>query len=213
MNNSSVQPATKIIFVPTASTEFDDQGRICGSLDLPLSENGVAQAAQWAQKLTSVDIAMIYCGPATADGQTAKAFAKASAKKRKIKTVDAWQNLNHGLWQGKFLSELKENHSRFYRQWCENPDAIAPPAGETTTEVIDRVKPGFEKILRKQTGRTIMVVVPSALLNILQELAANAECLFDRVGQNNSGHNDKRWDIGLATTIEAERKDATSQLV
>ena len=210
MNTSSAQSTTKIIFVPTASTEFDDQGRICGALDLPLSENGALQAAGWAQKLADVEIAMVYSGPATADRQTAQALAKAGTKKRKTKAIEAWQNLDHGLWQGKILSELKENHSRFYRQWCESPDAIAPPGGETATEVIERVQPAFGKILRKQAGRTIMVVVPDALLSILQDLAANADCLVDRVGETN-GNDRLAVDAGL--TREVECQDPTSQLV
>ena len=210
MNTSPAQSSTKIIFVPTASTEFDDQGRICGALDLPLSENGVVQAADWAQKLADVEIAMVYSGPATADRQTAQALTKAGAKKRKTKAIEAWQNLDHGLWQGKILSELKENHSRFYRQWCESPDAIAPPGGETAAEVIERVKPAFEKILRKQAGRTIVVVVPDALLSILLDLAVHNNCAFDRVDEIND---ENRLAVDAGRTREVEYQDPTSQLV
>ena len=75
--------------------------------------------------------------------------------------------------------------------------------------MIDRVKPVFEKILRKQAGRTIMVVVPDALLNIMLRLAVHADCSFDRVGKLNEGN---RLAIDPELTREIQSHDPASQL-
>ncbi|MDB2685650.1 histidine phosphatase family protein [Mariniblastus sp.] len=164
---------SKILFVPRAFTELDDQNRICGSLDLPLSDEGVAQATEWAKSLEGVEFDSIVAAAGIADKETAKIL---KGKRRvKIRVESSWLNLDHGLWQGKCIDSLKENCNKYYRQWQENPEAVAPPSGETTGDLAARVEPAFVKCLKKRAGEIFVVVAPQPLLGVLRQLAEEAK--------------------------------------
>ena len=164
---------SKILFVPRAFTELDGQNRICGSLDLPLSDEGVAQANEWAKSLEDVKFDSIVAAAGIADKQTAEILK--GKRRLKIRIEGSWQNLDHGLWQGKCIESLKENCNRYYRQWQENPEAVAPPSGETTVDLVARVETAFLKCLKKRSGEVFVVVAPQPLLGVLRQLAEEAQ--------------------------------------
>ena len=164
---------SKILFVPRAFTELDDQNRICGSLDLPLSAEGIAQATEWAKSLEDVEFDSIVAAAGIADKETAKILK--GKRRAKIRVESSWQNLDHGLWQGKCIDSLKENCTKYYRQWQENPEAVAPPSGETTVDLTARVEAAFLKCLKRRAGEVFVVVAPQPLLAVLRQLAEEAK--------------------------------------
>ena len=62
------------------------------------------------------------CQPAQA---TATAIAEALHVK--LKPLRGMQNLNHGLWQGMCIDEVKRRQPTVYRQWQDQPESSAPP--------------------------------------------------------------------------------------
>ena len=168
---------SRILFVPRALTELDEQNRICGSLDSPLSEAGIAQVKDWAKSLEGVEFDSILVAAGEADKQTAQIIL--GKRRAKIRVESSWQNLDHGLWQGKCIDSLKETCNKYYRQWQENPETVAPPNGETTTDVLARVKPAFAKHLKKRAGEVFVIVAPQPLLDVLRHLAEEAEVVVD----------------------------------
>lgn len=160
--------AFTIYFVEATGTELHDQGRICGSLDVPLSDKGERQAAETAKEYADLEIDKIYVANCLFARQTAEAIAE--KHRIRIKTIESWQNADHGLWHGKSVEELKETLPKFYRQWKESPVSIAPPEGETYAEVAKRCKPRVEKIKAKLTHGSVMIVAPQPLLDILEGL-------------------------------------------
>lgn len=174
MNGTQTEVRTRVLFVRRPATELDDQDRICGSLDLPLSEEGKQQAGRLAELLSDIDLTCVVAAAGKADQQAAKVIG--AGRKVKIKIESSWQNLDHGLWHGCCVKELKTTHPRYYRQWRESPESIAPPSGETTTELVERVKPAFVKLLKKRAGESIAIIAPDPLLTVLRELADQANC-------------------------------------
>ena len=157
-----------LTFVESGSTELHDQGRICGSIDIPLSETGIVTANRLSDQFAAVPITTIFSAACLAAQQTAKMIA---AKCRgKVKVIDSWRNLNHGLWHGKSVADLKETHPKFYRQWRDYPESVAPPEGETYSEVMQRCRAGVERIKKKNQSSVILVVAPQPLLKILEDL-------------------------------------------
>ena len=157
-----------LTFVESGSTELHDQGRICGSIDIPLSETGTAAANRLGDQFASVPVTMVYSAACLAAQQTAKTIA--SKCRSKVKVIDSWSNLNHGLWHGKSVAELKETHPKFYRQWRDCPESVSPPEGETYPEVMQRCRAGVERIKKKNQSGVFLVVAPQPLLKILEDL-------------------------------------------
>ena len=94
----------RIIVLLPGATDLDLQGRIKGSLDVPLSEQGDSQARQSANELREHDIDVVYCGPCEAARQTAEHVANQHSK---VRVNNELKNLDRGLWHGKRVEELR----------------------------------------------------------------------------------------------------------
>ena len=170
VNGSTVRLNTiNFRFVRAAETDFDEQGRVCGSLDLPLGASGRKRLDALARDHTSSNVVMVYSATCSAAKETAKAIAE--PHRCKVRTIDSWANLDHGLWHGKCIDDIKHSAPRFYRQWQDTPEKVAPPQGETFDEVKRRCKVSVERIRnRRFSSGDVLVVAPEPLLQILFEL-------------------------------------------
>ena len=166
MSEIEFNEKTRILLVRAGSTDLDDQDRIVGSLDMPLSPEGEREARTISQDLEGAGINAIFSAVGLASQQTARQLSRSG--EIRVRVEENLVNLNYGLWHGKSRSELKENQPKLYRQWQDNPDSICPPDGEPVEAVRDRVRMVLKKIWRKQKTKTIAIVAPDPLLSILR---------------------------------------------
>ena len=158
----------KIFLVRPGSTEFDEQGRIKGSLDIPLSPSGLEQVQKVASELSEFKVTRIFTSSCQSAQQTAKELSKNG--KIKVKVVDGLTNLNHGLWHGKRVEDVKATQPKTYRQFADNPEATCPPEGETLQSAKDRVVKSLNRLIRKHQDDQIVLVVPDPLATIIRSI-------------------------------------------
>lgn len=164
---------TRVMVIRPGATEFDDQRRMKGSLDMPLSESGEKQIAILADALANVPIRTIYCAPCESAQATAEKLANvntASGQSIRIKVLESFRNIDHGLWHGKLLDEVRRNHPRVYRQGVENPDELCPPGGEDILEARARVQKSVKKCVRKSRDEMIAFVVPDPMASVITSI-------------------------------------------
>lgn len=163
----------RILLVLPGSTDFDENGRIQGTLDIPLSEEGSREVARLAAELKERSIEAVYAS----QGEPAKSTAQtiAAALGVRFKPLEELDNLNHGLWQGMLVDDVRRKQPKVYRQWQEQPDSVHPPEGETLAEAGDRVESALRKLLRKHRDGTFAVVVPEPLASIVRERLGGVE--------------------------------------
>jgi probable phosphoglycerate mutase len=159
---------SQIVLIRPCSTDYDEQGRIQGTLDIPLNAQGSASAQQLAEQLRPLNISLIYSAPGQSAWQTASAVGEALDVK--VKKVDSWQNVDHGLWQGMLVDDIRRKHPKVFRQWQEQPENVCPPEGETLGDAQVRARAALEKLVRKQKGAAIALVVPDPLAGIVRSL-------------------------------------------
>ncbi len=86
----------------------------------------------------------------------------------KQKTLDCLRNLNHGLWQGKLVSEVRRLQPKVYRQFQEHPADVCPPEGETVLAALERVKSLIAKLKKRHDGGRIGLLVPQPMASIVR---------------------------------------------
>ena len=184
------------LLVRAGSTDLDDQGRITGSLDMPLSPTGEQEARATAVEMDSFEIDAILSASCLAAQQTAQLLSRNG--EIRVRVEESWVNLNHGLWHGKSIDELKEMQPKLYRQWQENPESVCPPGGETVDNVRSRVKNVLKRIGKKFNGGTVAIVAPEPLFSIIR-----SEIDDSKLG-NVLLHNTDRWEeVDLENKPEA----------
>ncbi len=158
----------KLLIIRTGATEYEAQGRVQGTLSIPLSEDGRQQISHVAEALRETSIDVCFVGPCLATQQSAEILA--AQLKLKPKTLDDLQNLDHGLWQGMLINDVKVKQPKVYRQWQEHPETVCPPEGESLQIVRERLQRALSKIAKKQKTGTAAVVVAEPVTSLLKNV-------------------------------------------
>ncbi len=166
----------RVILVLPGATDLDSQGRIKGSLDVPLNRQGSEQARKSAEELRDEPIETIYCSPGLAARQTAELVAHETTR---VRVLDELQNLNRGLWHGKRVEELRDSQPRIYRQWQDQPETVCPPSGETIKDARQRIVRFINRICRKHKQGTIAIIVSEPLASVLRQQLARTDTMGD----------------------------------
>jgi broad specificity phosphatase PhoE len=163
----------RVLLVRPGSTDLDDQRRIKGTLDVPLSLQGAVQVARAVEELAGVEIDAIYSAPAICCRQTATALA--DTRRVKVKRIDGLHNLDHGLWHGKLIDEVRQTQPKVYRQWQENPESVCPPDGESLPAARKRVAAALVKLIKKHKDGVIAVVASEPLASICRSVLSDSD--------------------------------------
>jgi probable phosphoglycerate mutase len=164
----------QFLLIRTGLTEFERQGRVQGTLDIPLCEDGRREVAATVAELRSKPIVAIYAGPGQSAEQTAEALG--AALELKTKTLEQLQNIDYGLWQGMLISDVRTKQPKVYRQWQEQPETVCPPQGETIVAAKQRVQAAIAKVVKKhKAGGVVAIVAPEPLASIFRNVLRGDE--------------------------------------
>lgn len=171
----------RIALIRPGSTAFDEEGRIKGCLDIPLSEGGRQQARQVASELATQigfatnqpPLAAVYAAPCQSAQATAEIIADVC--RARLRTVDCMVNVNHGLWQGKLIDDVRRLQPKVYRQIQDFPEAFSPPGGETLDDAQSRIRKSLSKLVKKHRNGFIALVVPDPLASLARQLLVAGE--------------------------------------
>jgi len=164
---------TSLLLIRTGRTEYDTQGRLQGTLDVPLSEDGRLEIEQLGQELQHQKVDTLYAGPGEAARQTAEILSP--ILKQKVKTLDSLKNWNLGLWQGMLVNDVKSKQPKVYRQWQDHPESVCPPEGETLPAARERLQTVLAKLAKKHKEGTIALVVPEPLTTLIRNVLREDE--------------------------------------
>ncbi len=159
-----------LILIRSGSTDYDLQGRIRGSLDIPLSAAGREEAARAAAAAAAASPDALYTSGSACAIETGRVVAAACGlRPRRLTNL---HNLDQGLWQGMLVEDIRRKQPRLHRQWQDNPWAVAPPEGELLEEACERVEAALEKLVRRHPSGRVALIVPQPLDRIVRWLVS-----------------------------------------
>jgi len=154
-----------IILVRPGTTNLDEQERITGNLDVPLSAEGERQVQQIAAAMAPRQLDRIYAAPGVAGEATARALSQGG--RVKIRFDERLANMNFGLWQGRRIAEVREAFPKHFKTWCEHPRRICPPEGETIDQLAERASRFLNWLERKHKQGTIVLIAAEPMASVL----------------------------------------------
>jgi broad specificity phosphatase PhoE len=179
----------QIVLIRPGSTDYDQQQRIQGTLDIPLNEQGSSEVAQVINELVGKGIETVYASASQPAEQTAQAIAEALGIK--WKKLDRMQNLDHGLWQGMLIQDVRRKQPKVYRQWQEQPENVRPPEGEMLSHAQERVRTAMTKLLKRHKEGVIGLVVPEPLASLVRRFFQHSE--LGNLWKVSNGHG--HWEV------------------
>ncbi len=170
---ASKTDTVQIILIRPGATDYAEEERIQGTLDIPLNAHGDSEVTRVIDDLSDRSIEVVYSSSCEPANQTAETLAKALGIKHK--KLDGLQNVDHGLWQGMKVEEVRRKHPKVYRQWQDQPESVCPPEGEMLEHAEKRMRTALAKILKKHKQGTVALVVPEPMASLVQRFADNTE--------------------------------------
>ncbi len=166
----------QVLLIRPGATLYDEQNRVQGILDIPLSEQGRAEVAHLAESIAASkdlsSLTAIYYGPGENVARTAEILARALGLRPR--RIDELRNLDQGLWQGLQIEEIKRRNTKLFRQWIEDPQTICPPQGETVASALDRFKGALKPLLRRHHNGDLFGLV------VAEPMARLVSCFLRR---------------------------------
>lgn len=151
-----------IVLIRPGCTDFDEQQRIQGKLDLPMCPRGESQVEVMIRQLHEASLDRIYASPSEPARSTAEKIG--AALDVPVKVLEGLESMNQGLWEGLPVEEIRRKHPKVFKQWQESPESICPPGGETLVEAETRVRKALERPLKKKGNLALVVSEPLAAI-------------------------------------------------
>ncbi len=146
------------------------QGLCYGQLDVPLATSFQNELAQLRQKLPQLTAhCQVFSSPLSRCTQLAQQLSNA------VNTDERLLELSFGDWEGVHFDALPADS---LRNWTENFVNLAPPNGESFTELCQRVNSFWQTIITSDAQQVLLIThagVIRALLAVILKLPfANA---------------------------------------
>ena len=156
--------ATRLLLVRHGATILTAEDRFAGATDVPLSDDGRAQAAALADRLASVPLAAVVASPLGRARTTAGIVAAPHGLE--VATDAALREIDHGHWEGLTRGEVEARFADEAAAWDRDPFTYAPPGGESGLAVTARALPAILALAERYAGQTVLVVSHKATIRL-----------------------------------------------
>jgi probable phosphoglycerate mutase len=160
---------TELLLIRHGETVWNQQGRMQGQHDSPLTPNGLQQARQLARRLKAVSFTALYSSDLGRAHQTARCIADATGHEV---VADAGLRERHfGIFEGLTNTEIKLRHPDDYELFAKREPEYRMEGGESANQFRDRAVGTLETIARRHQSETIVVVSHGLVLDALYRTA------------------------------------------
>lgn len=153
---------TEVIFVRHGESIMNKEKLFCGWTDSELTERGKDQAMEAARKLTNEKIDLMVSSDLKRCLDTARIINNNRNSSILIET--GLRELNFGGWEGLSYNEIKKRYPKEAQCWENDHINYKVPMGESLKEMYKRANDSFEKIIKENTGKAILIVSHSGII-------------------------------------------------
>lgn len=144
-------------------------------VDYPLTAKGRLQAEQTAAYLSRYPVTQVFTSPLQRARETAEIIAAGVGAP--VAVLEGFRELNVGTLEAEPPSAASWRlHDDIVRAWADGDAEARFPEGENFTELVARVRGGYEAMCRGRDGETLVLVAHGGSLGLpLLALASNLD--------------------------------------
>ena len=162
---------TEILLVRHGETLWNQQGRMQGQHDSPLTPTGLHQARQLGRRLANVPFTALYSSDLGRAHQTARCIADSTG--HEIVTDGGLRERHFGIFEGLTNNEIKSRYPEDYELFARRDPEYVMSGGESAAQFMRRVVVTLDRIAGAHNGDTIVVVTHGLVLDALYRTACN----------------------------------------
>lgn len=149
----------KIYLVRHGETEWNVLRRVQGSMDAPLTENGIQQAKNVAKRLAKVDFAAAFASPQMRAYRTAEKIV-AEHPTITLQKEPSLREFSFGDWEGHKLDEMHLEVPDKWDCYQKTPSLFTAPHGDCMIARVAESKAFVDRLLENHWGAECAVCNP-----------------------------------------------------
>ena len=161
----------RLLLVRHGETDWNQQKRYQGQVDISLNENGKLQSDKVAEFLKDVSIDKVYSSSLLRAKETAEIILQQhQGINLELELNDGFKEIIHGAWEGKLETEIEQEFPGELQRWRDTPEQFQMPAGENFTAFWQRTVEVYESIIKEALAdklNTILIVAHGGTNQIL----------------------------------------------
>ena len=146
----------RLLLVRHGETDWNKAGKFQGQIHVPLNDNGREQSRRAAEFLKDVKLDFAISSSMLRPKETAEIILQYHGGLQ-LELRDGLREISHGLWEGKFESEIEELYPGLLHEWKTSPETVQMPGGENLQQVWTRAIADWREIVKSVSGTGIVV--------------------------------------------------------
>ena len=138
MTGAPAVPEGRIVLVRHGKTEWSESGQHTGTTDLPLTEQGEADAATLAERLSRFDVGLVLSSPM----QRALRTAEIAGYRPQVEVDDNLVEWDYGAYEGRTTKDIR---AELGYDWTVFENGVVP--GRTPGETVEEVAARASRVL------------------------------------------------------------------
>lgn len=183
----------KLYLVRHGETDWNLESKIQGQTDTSINDNGRKQAQELAERVIEElgTIKRIYSSRQKRALETAQIIGRRLSVSPVVH--QGLEEICLGEWEGYTWKQVKEIFSEEYQIWHQNRRYQVPPGGESYQQLLDRLLPALDGIMKKER-QDVLIVTHSAVIMTLMSYIYDTP--FEDMAKN--------YKTGNATIVELD---------
>jgi broad specificity phosphatase PhoE len=163
----------KVALIPCGATDWRQEGRLLGRVELEPAAGAEQQCSAWGDKLRPLTLTRIFHAPDELSKRTAAQIGR--RLNVPTKSLDALVEVDVGLWAGMTEEELKKRFAKAHRQLVDSPLNVSPPEGEGFSAAAERLRGCLKKRIRPNGKAAIGLVMRPLTFAMAQYVLGEVE--------------------------------------
>jgi alpha-ribazole phosphatase len=159
-----------LVVVRHGRTAWNATGRFQGQTDVPLDDEGRAQARAVAEMLRDARIDRAFASDLSRARETAEIVL--APHDATLAFDRRWREMRFGTWEGLVWSEIVERQPELAERSSSSPRFYTPPGGESFDELCSRIEAALDAVdAAVADGETVLVATHAGPLHALLKVA------------------------------------------
>lgn len=157
---------TKLFLIRHGETEDAETKKYKGSINVPLSNNGIKQIEMLSEFLIkNTTLNVIYTSPLRRAQNSAEIIAQ--KYHLQIIVIEQLREIYFGAWEGMNFEEVRVKFPEEFEAWANDPVKQGPVNGETIVQLRDRVMEAVNQILSINRNQNVAIVAHGAVNRVI----------------------------------------------
>lgn len=157
---------TKVYFIRHGESVSNLITQFAGSLDMPLTEKGRAQAVATADFLQDIPFSAVYASDLSRAYDTGAAVAR--TQDVPIYSTPKLREIYAGDWEGKKYDQLEKEYPESYGIWRTQIGLAECPKGESVAQLQMRIRAFVDNAVSKHPNEIICIATHATPIRVLE---------------------------------------------